>query len=311
MKIVLDSIVQGVRNAWRNKFLTGIMFLFNLVFSLAVLFPLYMMFSKSFATNVKAFHFLNSFDPSLFMDFAYYWRKTLAIYVCMVILLCAVAVTGVIFLSGGFWGILRDEVRRRKEGSAFDLSRPRMERFLGYCGRYFWGMFKIWWFMVILYLMALVLFLVICAVFGSLAGKASFWPPTSWRAIVKILIGAVLFLLVNMIGDYLKIFFIEHSDESFLHLVKKTSKFLLTNPLGALSLRYSLALISVAVAFVYLGLNTMLEGISGTGFVIFTTFLVQQIFVVFRSFCRLMGYSSQLGLYNTVSQGEENTPQPQ
>ncbi|MGB2982129.1 MAG: hypothetical protein WBC98_07265, partial [Candidatus Zixiibacteriota bacterium] len=86
MMLILGSVLQGAKDVQENKVLVGAMYLFKLVVSLALLSPLYFMFSRSFARNVKASDFLTRFDFSLIIDFVYYWRKTLSIYLVMFIL---------------------------------------------------------------------------------------------------------------------------------------------------------------------------------------------------------------------------------
>ena len=300
---ILSSFAEGIKNVWTEKFLIGMMFLFKLVFSLVLLSPLYVMFSASFATNVKASNFLTWFDLSLIIDFVYHWRKTLSIYFLMFILVCGAAMAAFIFLSGGFWGMLRDKVKSRGQNS-------RMERFFGYCGKYFWGMFKISLLMIVLYFVALFIFLFLSTIFDNLAGKTNFWEIFSWRMAAKFFLTIILFFLVNMIGDYLKIFLIENYGERFFKVVRKTFRFLLTNLFRTLSLYYFLSVISVATIFVYLGLTKAMNTMPQTGFFILTTFLIQQSFVVFTSFYRLVYYSSQLVLYDRSSKGGVFVSQP-
>jgi len=294
MMLVLDSFFRGAKSVAGNKVLAGIMYLFKLVCSLALLSPLYFMFSRSFARNVKASDFLTRFDFSLIIDFVYYWRRTLSIYFVIFILACGAIVLGYIFLSGGFWGVLRDQAKNRTQGF-------NAERFFGYCGKYFWKMFKVVLFVGVLYFAALLLFLFLAALLDQVAGKASLWEITSWGMVLRFLIGAFLFLLVNMIGDYLRIFSIQNYDERFLTVVGKTFKFLLTNLLRALSLYYLLSAGLAVMVFVFFSLLKIMNAMPGAGLFIFFTFLIQQVFVIFRSFFRLVYYSSQLTLYYRIS----------
>lgn len=300
MRLILSSFIEGVKNVWTNKFLIGIMYVFQLVFSLILLFPLYIMFSASFASNVKASNFLKWLDLSLIIDFVYFWKKALSLYFFIFVLICFIAVFLFVFLSGGFWGILRDRIKRREEDLQMNSSKTRMEGFFGYCGKYFWGMLKIALMLIPFYLMAFLLFLILSTIFGAVAGKGSLLQITSWRTIVKIMIGVILFFGVNMIGDYVRIFYIENYGERFFKVVQKAFKFLLTNLFYALSLYYVLSAILVAAILLYLGLNAVIGKMPGTGFSIFLTFLIQQIFVVFRSFYRLVYYSSEVILYDKL-----------
>jgi hypothetical protein len=246
--LVLTSYVQGVKNVWANKFLIGIMFLFKFFFSLVLLAPLYLMFSASFGANAKATSLLKGFDFSLLIDFVYHWRQTLPIYFLLYFLVCFLAVIVFIFLSGGFWGILRDQ-SQGNEGNS------KIERFFGYCAKYFWGMFKIALFLILFYLIAFFLYLFFVAIFDSVAGKGSWFEITSWRVVAKVSVLAFLFLLVNMVGDYLRIFCIRNSFERFLVLVKQAFRFLLTNLFRALSLYYLLTVVLILAILAYVCMN--------------------------------------------------------
>ena len=297
--LILNSFITGIKNVWSSKFLIGIMFLFKLVFSLILLAPLYLMFSASFGANLKASNLLRGFDFSLFIDFIYHWKHTLSIYFLMFFLVSFLAVIVFIFFSGGFWGVLRDQAKK-KEGNL------RIEKFFGYGAKYFRGMFKITLVLLAFYLVAIFLFLFFLTIFNSVAGKGSFFEITSWRVMVKISILAFLFLLVNMIGDYLRIFYIENFEERFLVSVKRAFRFLLTNFFKTLSLYYLLSFVLVLAILLYVGTDKVMEGIPKTSFSILLIFLIQQISSLFRAFYRLVYYSSQIALVDKLSTEEEN-----
>lgn len=295
---ILNSFTIGIKNVWSNKFLIGIMFLFKLLFSVILLVPLYLMFSASFGANVKASDLLRGFDFSLLVDFIYHWRQTLSIYFLMLFLVSFLTIMIFIFFSGGFWGILRDQ-SKKKEGNS------KIERFFGYCANFFWGMFKIALVLLVFYLIAIFLFLFFLSIFNSVAGKGSFFEITSWRVVAKISILVFLFFLVNMIGDYLRIFYIENLEERFLVSVKRAFRFLLTNVFKALGLYYLLSLFLVLAVLLYFEMDKVMEGIPKTSFSILLIFLVQQISSLFRAFWRLVYYSSQIALVDRLSMEKE------
>jgi len=294
--LVFASFIEGIKNVWANKFLVGIMFLFKFIFSLILLAPLYLMFSASFGANAKALSFLKGFDFSLLIDFVYHWRQTLSIYFLMSFLVFFLAVVAFIFLSGGFWGILRDQ-------SKGDEGNSKIERFFGYCVKYFWGMFKIALLLILFYLIAFFLFLFFAAIFDSVAGKGDWFEVTSWRVVIKISALAFLFFLVNMIGDYLRIFYIQNFFERFFPSAKKALRFLLTNLFKTLSLYYLLSLV-----LAYVGMKELMEGIPKTSFYVLLVLLVQQTLSLFRAFYRLVYYSSQLAFVNIVLNKEKGSP---
>jgi hypothetical protein len=118
--------------------------------------------------------------------------------------------------------------------------------------------------------------------------------------VVRILIGAILFALVNMIGDYLRIFSVQSDGQRFVKVVGTTFRFLLTNLLRVLSLCYLLSAGLAVVILAFWGLLEIVNAMSGTVLFILLTFAIQQVFVLFRSFFRLVYYSSQLNLYHRV-----------
>ena len=108
-----------------------------------------------------------------------------------------------------------------------------------------------------------------------------------------------------MMGDYLRIFYIQNSFERFLVFVKKAFRFLLTNLLRTLSLYYFVSLVLILAIAAYLGVNRLMEGIPKTGIYVLPIFLVQQILSLFRAFYRLVYYSSQLVLADKLLMEKE------
>jgi predicted transporter len=109
-----------------------------------------------------------------------------------------------------------------------------------------------------------------------------------------------------MIGDYLRIFYIENFEERFFGLVRKAFRFVLTNFFKTLGLYYLLSFILVLAILLYFGMDKVMQGIPKTSFSILLIFLVQQISSLFRAFWRLVYYSSQIALVDKLSAEEES-----
>jgi len=304
MSHIISSIKEGVRNVRTVKFLIGLMFVFKLISAIVLVFPLYLMFSSSFGANVKASNLLSGLDPSLFIDFFYYWRRTPSIYFFMFILVVGIIVAIYLFLSGGFWGILRDQVKKKELSVSTDLPENTLEKFFGYGGRYFGGMLKIALLMIPMYLLAFLLVLIVTAIFGSIAGKANMWEVTSWKMIVKVLIALFLFLWFKMTGDYMRISLVVNKGEPFWIVIRRAFRFVLTNASAALSLYYILGLIWLIIFLMYLGASKLIQGMLPVGIFVLVTFIIQQIYAAFISFYRLVYFSSQLNLYERMERGE-------
>ena len=306
MHKIVGSLIAGIKDVWVAKFLVGIMLVFKLITSLILVLPLYLLFSASFTANVKSSNLLAGFDPTLIIDFAYYWRRTLSVYFFMFILACGIIILIYIFLSGGFWGCLRDQNRKRVDDSTLVSRGSRMESFFSYCGRYCGGMLKVGLLMIPLYLFAFLLWLIFIALLGTVAGTGSVWELTSWRMMIKILVMLLLFFWCNMAGDYLKIFLLENPGDRFREVTRKAFRFVLTNLSSTLCLYYLLSLILIGVILFYGGLYKLIGGVSPAGIFVFIAFLFQQVLVVFLSFYRLVFYSSQINLYKRISSSDDN-----
>ena len=302
MSHILSSITEGVRNVWMAKFLIGLMFVFKLISSFVLVFPLYLMFSSSFGANVKASNLLSGFDPSLLLDFVYHWRQTLSIYFFMFILVGGIITAAYLFLSGGFWGILGDQVKKKRITIPAELPENTLEKFFGYCGKYFGGMLKISLLMIPLYLFAFLMVLTFNVIFGSITGKVNIWEVTSWRMIVRIGITLFLFLWFKMTGDYMRISLVENQGDPFWTVIRRAFRFVLTNTSATLSLYYILGLIWLGTFLIYLGSHILIQGMFPAGIFILIAFIAQQIYAVFISFYRLVYYSSQLSLYDRIEQ---------
>jgi hypothetical protein len=307
MSRITNSIREGIRNVWAVKFLIGLMFVFKLISAFVLVFPLYLMFSSSFGANVKASNLLSGFDPTLLIDFVYHWKQTLSIYFLIFILACGIMAAVYIFLSGGFWGILRDQAKKKGLSIPVDMTENHLERFFGYSGRYLGGMLKIALLMIPLYLLAFLLVMIFNGIFSSIVGKTYIWEVTSWRMIVRLVVTLFLFLWFKMAGDYMRISLVKNQGETFWIVIKKAFRFVLTNASAALSLYYILAVIWLIIFLMYLGISRLAHGILPVGILVLVAFIVQQIYAAIVSFYRLVYYSSQLNLYDRMERGENFT----
>jgi hypothetical protein len=125
---------------------------------------------------------------------------------------------------------------------------------------------------------------------------------------VSILIFAFLFLLGNMMGDYLRIFYVQNFGERFWGSVKIAFRFLLTNFSKTLSLYYLLSFVLALAILLYFGTDKVMEGMPKTSFYVLLVFLVEQILSLFRAFWRLVYYSSQIVLADKLSTEKEGLP---
>jgi len=95
-----------------------------------------------------------------------------------------------------------------------------------------------------------------------------------------------------MASDYARVLAVRSDSRSMVRTLGKSFAFLWRNARGAIALQVMVALLTVCLFALYLGLTGLLEMNSGPKVVL--VFIVQQVFVWCRSFLRVMLFSCEL-----------------
>ena len=291
--VIWNSFKDGIKKVWENKILALILFLFKLFFSFLLLIPAYYMFNRTFTFSPSSDKFLKGYDFSLLVDFFTYWSKSIGLYRALFIITVLISVLGYIFLSGGLWGGLFQNLKEGKQ-------KFKGEKFFGDCGKYFWSFFKIFIFICIIYILAFILGMLILSLIQAIAGKELSFTGHVLVLIAGLVIFAILFMLVDMWGDYLRIYRVTSEERKLRAILKPSLRFIFRNFGRTVLLYYLLSLIFLGTLIAYFGLSKGLHFIPADKLLILSLFLVQQVYSLFRSFYRLVYYSSQLVLFDKL-----------
>ncbi len=291
--VVWGAFTKGLRRVWENKVLGVILYLFKLLFSFFLLLPAYFMFSKTFSMLPASENFLNGYDFSLLVDFFVDWGKGLGLYQMLfffILLTCGLAY---VFLSGGLWGGL---LQNLKEGR----KRFALEKFSGDCGKHFWSFLKIFILTCAGYLLVFILGMMIVSLLSKIVGNELSVSGHYIFFLGGFIVFAVLFLWVDMWGDYLRIYRISFEESKVRTILFPSLRFIFRNFGTALSLYYLLTIFLLGTVAVYLLLNKALHLQGATGLMVLSVFIWQQFYSLFRSFFRLGYYSAQLELFDKL-----------
>jgi hypothetical protein len=291
--VIWEAFRNGIARVWENKILVLVLFLFKLLFAFSLLLPAYYMFSRTFSFLPSSDNFLTGYDFSLLVDFFTYWGRSIGLYRMLFVFIFLISVVGYIFLSGGLWGGLFQHLKEGKQ-------RFKAEKFFGDSGRYFWSFFKIFLFTCIGYLLAFILGMVIFSLIRAIAGKELSVSGHILFFAAGLVIFAVIFMWADMWGDYLRIFRVTSEEKKLRTILKPSLKFIFRNFGRAVLLYYLLSLILLGTLIAYFGLSKVLHFIPGDKLLILSLFLLQQAYSLFRSFYRLVYYSSQLVLFDKL-----------
>ena len=291
--VIWSSFTKGIKKVWENKILALILFLFKVFFAFCLLIPAYYMFARTFSLSPLANNFLKGYDFSLLVDFFTYWNKSIGLYRVLFLFIILISILGYIFLSGGLWGALFQNLREGKQ-------RFKGEKFFGDCGKYFWSFFKIFIFICVIYILAFILGMLIFSLIQAIAGKELSVTGHVLVLITGLVIFAILFMWADMWGDYLRIYRVTSEEKKLRVILKPSLRFIFRNFGKTILLYYLLSLILLGTLIAYLGLSKILHFIPADKLLILSLFLVQQAYSLFRSFYRLVYYSSQLVLFDKL-----------
>ncbi len=289
--VIWNSFKDGIKKVWENKILALILFLFKLFFALLLLIPVYYMFSRTFSLSSLSPNFLKGYDFSLLVDFLVEWRKTIGLYQVLFLVLGALSVFSYIFLSGGLWGAFFRDLKEGKQ-------KFKGEKFSGDCAKYFWSFLKIFFLTCLIYTLAFLLALFIFSLISTIAGKELSYNSHIVIFVLDLLVLAIFFMWVDMWSDYLRIYRIYFGEKKLRRIIKPASRFILKNFDKTVFLYYLLTIIFLGSLMVYFWLNKFLHFVFMEKFLILSLFILQQVYSLFRSFYRLVYYSSQMALFD-------------
>lgn len=291
--VIWEAFRNGLIRVWKNKILALILFLFKLFFSFSLLIPAYYMFNRTFSFSPSSDNFLKGYDFSLLVDFFAYWSKGIGLYRALFLFTVLISVLGYIFLSGGLWGALFQNLREGKQ-------KLKGEKFFGDCGKYFWSFFKIFIFICIIYILAFILGILIFSLIQAIAGKELSVSGHILFFAAGLVIFAVIFMWADMWGDYLRIYRVSSEEKKLRAILKPSLMFIFRNFGKTILLYYLLSIILLGTLAVYFGLNRALHLQTANGLMVLSVFIWQQAYSLFRSFYRLVYYSSQLILFDKL-----------
>ncbi|HEX9911927.1 MAG TPA: hypothetical protein VGB01_01630 [candidate division Zixibacteria bacterium] len=291
--VIWNSFKDGIKQVWENKILALILFLFKLFFALLLLIPAYYMFSRTFSLSPLSLNFLKGYDFSFLVDFLVEWRKTIGLYQVLFLILGAFSVFSYIFLSGGLWGAFFRDLKEGKQ-------KFKGEKFFGDCAKYFWSFLKIFILISLIYILAFLLALLIFSLISTMAGKELTYNGHIVILVLDLLVLAIFFMWLAMWSDYLRIYRIYFEEKKLRRIIKPTLRFILKNFDKTVFLYYLVTIIFLGSLMAYFGLNKFLHFVFIEKFLILSLFILQQAYSLFRSFYRLVYYSSQMALFDKL-----------
>ena len=286
---MISSLKSGFAQMWTNKRMVFIFFATNFMFGLLLMLPGRAALSGFASQTLMGQKLAGRFSFDFLFDFIRENGTIIDVYTVLFMIVPAVYWLFGLVLSGGAFAMF-------KSGEKFSAG-----DFWWNCGKYF-GRFAR------LLLLSLPVFGVLLLLQFVWAGlERLFWGSdpyqyiTYWGAWVKFGLRTISILLFGLVLDYSRIYTVIADEKRMRISLWRGIRCAFTNLGQTFGLALTLFLAGVVVLAFY---NPIADSLSApNGFVIFTLFLAQQLYMFWRMMLRLTLYSSQMHLYQRITDG--------
>ncbi len=263
---------------------------FNFLFSLVVIAPFYFLLQKEFSRSLLENQMATGVDFMIWMgDFIFKYKDFYPALWGGILVPLVLYLFFNIFLSGGIIGRI-----------ASPLEKTNLGNFLSDCGKYFFRFFRV-------FLMSLIGFLIFFGVIYRLTSiviglwtknASTEWPPI-FASNIKFLIAVLLFSLVRMFFDYVKVRLVMENSKKTVRAALLNFTFLGRRFLKA----WILYLLVGLVAFFFFILFVLIYRIfPQNGIFFLLLFFWQQLYIFSRMWTKMLFFSTEYHFCRSESQ---------
>jgi len=283
---MISSLKWGIAQMWAHKRMVFIFFLTNFLFGLLLMLPGRAALSGFAAQTLMGQKLAGRFSFDFLFEFIRENGTIVDVYTVLFMVVPALYWLFGLFLSGGAFAMF-------KSGEKFSAG-----DFWWNCGKYFGRFARLLLWSLPVFAVLLLLQFVWVGLERLIWGNDPYQYITYWGAWVKFGLRTVSILLFGVVLDYSRIYTVIADEKRMRISLWRGIKFALANLGQTFGLALTLYLAGVIVLVLY---NPIANNLSApNGFVIFTLFLVQQLYMFWRMMLRLTLYSSQMHLYRRI-----------
>jgi hypothetical protein len=269
----------------------------NVLFALMMVLPFYFILKNHISSSLMGDSLLRGIDYLWLGDAAHKFGGSASVIPIWFIIPAVFYLVLHIFLNGGIIGRLNDMETRVCLGD-----------FFGDCGAYFGRFLRLFLLSIPVYLLVVgVLFGIISAVLGIFTRDAVSEWPLIITGNLQIAAFVLVFSIVNMFFDYVKIRLVKTRGKKVLKETWFTLKFVLKRFFRAWGLYLSVGFLHIVALLVYLEVSNLLPG-GSTFFLMFVVFLWHQVYIIARTWVKVVFFSAQMGFYDYAEKTVEEKP---
>lgn len=254
---------------------------FNFLFSLVVIAPLYFLLQKEFSRSLLEDQMAKGNDLLIWMgDFIFKIRELYPALLGWILVPLVLYLFFNIFLSGGIIGRI-----------AASHQKINLANFLSDCGKYFFRFFRVFLiFLIGFFIFFGVVYRLISAVFELWTKNASTEWPLIFVSNFKFLIALLLFSIIRMFFDYVKIRLVMEDSKKTIRSTLLNFGFLGKRFFKAWILYLLVGLVAFIIFIVYFLVHRIFpQG----GFLILLLFVWQQLYIFSRMWTKMLFFSTE------------------
>jgi len=282
---VIASYTKGFRQSIKNPKMLILLYAFNIILALALVFPFYGLLKSSAAETIESKNLLTQFSFSFFVDLLYTSKSAFISLFSQIKWIALLYWILSVFLIGGIIRVISKE--KFSVADFFSGSSLYFTRILGAN--------------LIITILQISLALIIWIPYYIIT-KATFDIIDNERVLI-ILTAAVLifhmsfFIILMMLNDYSKFHIILNNSRNIFKSILEARKYIFKNFFKVYSLFLMLLLVPIAIFYIYIKLSGDISVNSLFG--IFVIFVVQQLFIIMKIWTKVWFYASQFNFYTS------------
>ncbi|MCA9740829.1 MAG: hypothetical protein H6695_18870 [Deferribacteres bacterium] len=291
--MIFSSIKHGFSQAWSHKRMLLVFYLANFLLAFVVMWPMRAMLKGFLGSSLMGAELAGQLNWDFVLEFFKEVSTAPNVFGSLVIVVPLIFWLITLFLSGGALAV-------------FAMQEKYQPAFFWGSAASFFGRFvrlALWSIPVFAVLMCLQLLWPIVERIGF--GSDPYQNVTYWGGWIKLglrYLGIVLFFIVL---DYARIYLVLHDEAKARIAIWEGIKFTIGNLGRTFALAFFLILIGLIALLLY---NPIANALSApSGLVIFLLFLVQQVYMLFRTLLKLASYAGQMHLYTGLTESEAAT----
>lgn len=283
---IFKTFGQGFKTTNRRLRVGLYLWLANFLFSLLILTPFYYIINKDFSRSLMADQLARGVDLLWLGDFIFKYRDLSSVFLGWLVVSGIFFLLLSIFLNGGIIG----RIASQEEGI-------NLSSFLADCAKYFFRFFRVFLLSLVVYIVVFgLLFKLISLPFNLWEKNVSTEWPLLFTSNLKFLFLVLLFSIVRMFFDYVKVRLVVEDSRKSLRAVLLNLSFIGKRFFKAWSLYLLVGLITFVFGVVYLAVY---QPLPKAGFMLLVAFIWQQAYLFSRMWVKVLFFSTECHFFNS------------